>query len=169
MGSKPYFKCPGTDPVSRAMPEMFVCPDCGAEVEIWTDEIKGKCPSCTGVIQKDKIAKVVEKKTPDHSMRIVMEKLTQLACQLGVSDAKAILTTDISIEEDLANLCREPGCENYGLSASCPPHVAGPAGFRKLLNAFKHAIVIKIDVPPAIHLPVNAVTYFGCFMKLPQV
>ncbi|MDH3957775.1 MAG: DUF2284 domain-containing protein, partial [Desulfobacteraceae bacterium] len=76
----------------------------------------------------------------------MLEKLTQLACQLGASDARAIYTTDISVEDDLANLCREPGCENYGLSASCPPYVAGPDGFRKLLNTFKYAVVFKIDV-----------------------
>ncbi|MBW1643378.1 MAG: DUF2284 domain-containing protein, partial [Deltaproteobacteria bacterium] len=39
-----------------------------------------------------------------------------------------------------------------GLSTSCPPHVSGPSGFRKLLKKFKHAIVIKIDVPLEILL-----------------
>jgi hypothetical protein len=42
MGTKLYFQCPGNDPVSRAVPELFVCPYCGVDVEIWTDEIKGK-------------------------------------------------------------------------------------------------------------------------------
>jgi len=83
-------------------------------------------------------------------VRSWLKELTQLACQLGASDARAISTTEISVEEDLANLCREPGCENYGLSASCPPHVAGPAGFRKLLKTFEHAVVFKIDVSSEI-------------------
>lgn len=152
MGAKLYFKCPGNDPVSRAVPEMYVCPDCGIGVEIWTDEIKGKCTSCKRVFQKDKTAMAAEKNIPDHGIRTALEKLTQLACQWGASDAKAILAADISIEENLANLCREPGCENYGLSASCPPHVAGPDGFRKLLKTFKHAVVFKIDVPSEILL-----------------
>ncbi|HBG18020.1 MAG TPA: hypothetical protein DDY32_01700, partial [Desulfobulbaceae bacterium] len=38
-------------------------------------------------------------------------------------------------------------CENYGLAKSCPPHVAGPAAFRKLLESFRQAIFFKIDVP----------------------
>jgi predicted metal-binding protein len=82
----------------------------------------------------------------------VLKELTQLACQLGASDARAIPTTEISVEEDLAKLCQEPRCENHGLSAGCPPHVAGPAGFRKLLKTFKHAVVFKIDVPSEILL-----------------
>ena len=82
--------------------------------------------------------------------RTLLRKLTQLACQLGASDAKTISTTEISVEEDLAKLCREPRCQNYGLSTSCPPYVAGPDGFRKLLKNFKHAVVFKIDVPSEI-------------------
>lgn len=94
--------------------------------------------------------KVSEKKPVEYSVESALKELTQRASQLGASDARAISTTEISVEEDLANLCREPGCENYGLSASCPPYVAGPDGFRKLLNTFKHAVVFKIDVPSEI-------------------
>ena len=116
------------------------------EVEIWTDEIKGKCPSCNMAFQKDKAEKVSEKNPREQSVWEVLNRLTQFACQLGASDAKAIFTAKISVEDDLANLCREPGCENYGLSTSCPPHVAGPDGFRKLLKTFENAVVFKIDV-----------------------
>ena len=150
MGAKLYFKCPGNDPVTRAVPEMFACPDCEAEVEIWTDEIKGKCASCNRLFQKDKTAKAMEKKSHEKNRKSALEKLIQLARKLGASDAKAISTTEISVEDGLANLCREPGCENYGMSASCPPHVAGPDGFRKLLNEFDHAVFFKIDVPSEI-------------------
>jgi len=81
-----------------------------------------------------------------------VKKLTELACRSGASNAEVISTSEISIEDDLANLCREPRCENYGLSASCPPHVAGPSGFRKLLQTFAQAVVFKIEVPSEILL-----------------
>ena len=76
-----------------------------------------------------------------------LKELIQLAFGSGASGATAISTNDISVEDDLANLCSEPRCESYGLSTSCPPNVSGPSGFRELLKNFKHAIVIKIDVP----------------------
>jgi predicted metal-binding protein len=152
MGAKLYFKCPGNDPVSRAVPELFVCPDCGVEVEIWTDEFKGKCASCNRVFRKDDTTKAGEKNWYKQNVRAALKKLTQLACQLGASDAKVISTPEISVEDGLANLCREPGCENYGLSTGCPPHVTGPDGFRKLLKTFDHAVVFKIDVPSEILL-----------------
>ena len=150
MGAKLYFKCPGNDPVTRAVPEMFACPDCGTEVEIWTDEFKGRCASCNSVFLKDHTTDSKEKKPYKQNVWEALEKLAQLSCQLGASDAKVISSNEISVEDNLADLCREPGCENYGLSASCPPHVAGPDGFRKLLNVFDHAVFFKIDVPSEI-------------------
>lgn len=38
--------CPGAKLIRQPMPEMFDCPNCGAEVEIWTDELRGVCPRC---------------------------------------------------------------------------------------------------------------------------
>ncbi|MEA3434989.1 MAG: DUF2284 domain-containing protein [Thermodesulfobacteriota bacterium] len=82
----------------------------------------------------------------------MLKELIKQACRSGASGAAAISTDDILVEDYLANLCREPRCESYGLSTSCPPHVSGPSGFRELLKNFKHAIVIKIDVPLEILL-----------------
>lgn len=80
------------------------------------------------------------------------DELTQLACRLGASDAAVIPTREISVENDLAKLCQEPQCENYGLSTSCPPHVAGPDGFREYQKVFHDAVVFKIDVSTEILL-----------------
>ncbi len=79
-----------------------------------------------------------------------LDQLIELARRLGVTDAAIISAESISIEDDLANLCRDSRCENYGMSASCPPHVAGPSGFRELLKHFKQALVFKIDAPTDI-------------------
>jgi predicted metal-binding protein len=76
-----------------------------------------------------------------------LSHLIESACRLGASNAKVIRTEEISIEDDLANLCREPQCENYGQAASCPPYVSGPSGFRELLKDFRQAVVFKLDVP----------------------
>jgi predicted metal-binding protein len=69
---------------------------------------------------------------------------------LGATHAAAIQASRICSEEKLADLCLS--CENYGLSMSCPPHVAGPQEFRSLLSGYDHAIVFKIDVPTDILL-----------------
>jgi predicted metal-binding protein len=81
-----------------------------------------------------------------------LEELTQLACRLGASDAQAISTRHISVDDSLVDLCRESRCENYGLSVHCPPHVSGPSGFRELLKAYEEAVVFKLDMPTEILL-----------------
>jgi predicted metal-binding protein len=88
----------------------------------------------------------------DDKISWMLKALIKLALRSGASGAAAISASDISVEDDLANLCREPRCESYGLSTSCPPYVSGSSGFRELLKNFKHAIVIKIDVPLEILL-----------------
>jgi predicted metal-binding protein len=82
----------------------------------------------------------------------MIDDFIHLARRLGASDAAAISAKAISVEDDLANLCREPRCENYGLSMSCPPHVPGPSIFQEWLKIVEHAVVIKIDVPMEILL-----------------
>ena len=80
------------------------------------------------------------------------EKLIQLARSLGATEAGLIASTEISIEDHLAGFCREPGCEKYGLSASCPPHVGGPSELRELVKTLAQALVFKIDLPTEILL-----------------
>ena len=66
-----------------------------------------------------------ESKGNKNRIEASLKELVQLSCRLGASDAAVIFTNDISVENDLAKLCREPQCENFGLSARCPPHI-GP-------------------------------------------
>lgn len=83
----------------------------------------------------------MEKERPDF------KDLIELARWLGASDAAIIFARDISAEDDLAKLCLDLPCDSYGLSSSCPPHVAGPAGFRELLKEYEQALVFKIELP----------------------
>ena len=38
--------CPGSARLRQPKPELFTCPNCGDEVEIWSDEAVRACPSC---------------------------------------------------------------------------------------------------------------------------
>lgn len=80
----------------------------------------------------------------------VLETLAQDALNSGVTRAAIVSANDIRVDPVLAGMCREPRCECYGLSKSCPPYVAGPAGFLKRLEKFSQALFIRIDVPSEI-------------------
>lgn len=83
-----------------------------------------------------------------------VEELIKMALQIGAGaiDVMAVSPSDISVEDDLANTCREPQCPYYGLSANCPPYNSGPSGFRDLLKICQHALAIKMDVPVGSYL-----------------
>jgi hypothetical protein len=38
--------CPGSKTLREPMPEEYPCPRCGTVVEIWSDEVRRKCPAC---------------------------------------------------------------------------------------------------------------------------
>lgn len=81
-----------------------------------------------------------------------LERLKERALLLGASDAGIIPAGEIRVEERLAKMCEEPGCEGYGLTVNCPPHVMKPDVFRRSLKQYRAAIVFKIDVPTQILL-----------------
>jgi len=39
-------KCPGSQNFRQPKPEMMKCPFCSAQIEMWSDEAKTKCPEC---------------------------------------------------------------------------------------------------------------------------
>ena len=45
--------CPGSKLLRQPAPEMFACPSCGEEVEIWTDETRANCANCGRAVLRD--------------------------------------------------------------------------------------------------------------------
>jgi len=86
-------------------------------------------------------------KVESREIKSKINQLIDLACRLGATGAKTMATGEIIIEDHFAKLCEESPCPNYGKSASCPPHVIGPEGFRKMLKDYTIAMVFKIEMP----------------------
>lgn len=52
-------KCPGQD-MRNLRVSLHKCPSCGAEVEIFSDELKVKCPKCGEKVYKGKVPSCIE-------------------------------------------------------------------------------------------------------------
>ena len=76
--------------------------------------------------------------------------LLELARHLGAADAALIEAKDIVVKDELAGMCFEPRCDGYGRSMSCPPQVAGPQGFRKIMPEYGKVLVFKLEVPKEV-------------------
>lgn len=85
--------------------------------------------------------------TAMNTRETLLTRLIEEARKSGATELAIIPTMVIVVDDDLADRCREPRCENYGLSRSCPPHVPGPSAFRRTLEGFSQALFLRIDVP----------------------
>ena len=54
-----YSKCPGQD-MRKLRVSLYKCQNCGKEVEIFSDELKVKCPNCGEKVYQDKIPSCIE-------------------------------------------------------------------------------------------------------------
>ncbi len=75
-----------------------------------------------------------------------INSLLEFATHAGATKVKRLAPESVCVEDSLAAFCREPKCPHFGLAMSCPPHVSGPEGFRKLLKLCKHVIVFRIEI-----------------------
>ena len=76
-----------------------------------------------------------------------MDELIIRAYAAGADEACLIPANQVPINPDLAKLCREPRCADYGQAPGCPPYCSGPAGFRLLRQSSREALVLRIQVP----------------------
>ncbi len=82
-----------------------------------------------------------------HITQGEIRTLRELALRLGASDARAVDSADVRISDHLADLCREPRCDQYGTSGNGPPHISGPDGLRAIRAACPVALAVRIDLP----------------------
>ena len=54
-----YSKCPGQD-MRNLRVALYKCQNCGAEVEIFSDELKIKCHKCGQYVYKEKMPSCIE-------------------------------------------------------------------------------------------------------------
>ena len=52
-------KCPGQDSRKISV-ELIRCPECGYEMEIFSDEIKVNCPKCKGLVCRVRLPSCVD-------------------------------------------------------------------------------------------------------------
>ena len=52
-------QCPGQD-MRNLRVALYKCPNCGAKVEIFSDELKIKCPECGQYVYKEKMPSCID-------------------------------------------------------------------------------------------------------------
>jgi len=55
-----FNKCPGAANIRTPIPSCKKCPECGEEVEIWSDELKTKCTNCGATVFREDVPSCIE-------------------------------------------------------------------------------------------------------------
>ncbi len=92
------------------------------------------------------VRKIVER-VPDEQLQKDLEKYRQRALKLGATDAKIITTDNVVIDERVLAKCTYPKCNRYGTNINCPPYAMSLEQVRKVVNNFRYALFIKLEVP----------------------
>jgi|TARA_B100002003_G_C13798012_1_gene394085 DNA-directed RNA polymerase subunit RPC12/RpoP len=53
------FKCPGQD-MRKLRVELYKCPSCGAEIEIFSDEMRMKCQKCGDMVYREQTPSCID-------------------------------------------------------------------------------------------------------------
>jgi DNA-directed RNA polymerase subunit RPC12/RpoP len=52
--------CPGARDIREVKPEDVECPECGGEVEIWSDELSARCPDCGARVTREQAPSCID-------------------------------------------------------------------------------------------------------------
>ena len=81
--------CPGSLGFVQPKPELFRCPGCGREVEIWSDKAMGNCPVCSKTVFRPGMQSCLDRYK--HAKECVGEKkLTQYTRMKGLLRKQAL-------------------------------------------------------------------------------
>ncbi|MDP3623262.1 MAG: DUF2284 domain-containing protein [Methanobacteriaceae archaeon] len=72
--------------------------------------------------------------------------LKEKAIELGAVDSKIISVDNVYVENRVVLKC-QAGCIGYGKKLTCPPYVPKPDEFRKILNEYEYALLLKFKSP----------------------
>ncbi len=83
----------------------------------------------------------------------VYTSLIEAAMKAGATDAIPIRSTDIVVEDRVHLKCKT-GCPSYGHCLSCPPYAPSVPDFRRMLQEYQDALLIRfrsaVEAEPGI-------------------
>jgi predicted metal-binding protein len=79
-----------------------------------------------------------------------LEKYRIFALEQGAAGAAVLRGDQVHVDSRVRIKCCIPKCPEYGSSAHCPPHALDPDTVRELVQPFKYALLIKVEVPAQI-------------------
>lgn len=121
-------RCPGMDQTLMSAPELFACPHCGQELEIWKDETKGRCTACAKhVARQDAMAHAVKiSQRPIHTA--TGSQATMAVCESVDAKGEILYYERYEAVVPLSAIDHHSkykaacgACRQHGTNLACPP------------------------------------------------
>jgi predicted metal-binding protein len=134
MGS--LLKCPGMEQTLAVVPEELPCPKCGNEIEIWSDEKKGKCSICNKMVDP--------RQTEDNKFEVTVNEYNDTSgTTLYYEQYESIVPVSSFDHAEKYKVACE-ACRKFGKNFACPPH---SPYFFEYLKTQSYAKVLCIRMP----------------------
>lgn len=98
---------------------------------------------------KDKKPRRVKSFSEDEILQD-LARYKQSALDLGASGAALLSGDKVHVDSRVRIKCCIPKCPEYGSSAHCPPNTLEPDKVKELVGAFRHALLVKVEVPAPV-------------------
>jgi hypothetical protein len=86
----------------------------------------------------------------DDEIKDDLEKYRMMAKELGASGATVIPAEKVHVDKRVRIKCIIPKCPEYGGSAQCPPHTMEHDKMSELVQAFKYALLVKLEIQTSV-------------------
>lgn len=155
-------KCPGLEQTLATFPEELPCPECGNEIEIWSDERKGKCSTCNKMIDPRK-PEHIETPAENNKFQVTVREYNDASgATLYYERYEAILPISSFDHAEKYKIACE-ACHKFGKNFACPPY---SPYFLEYLDAQNYAKVLCIRMPQEyFRNEIQEKIYRKCFRK----
>jgi predicted metal-binding protein len=85
----------------------------------------------------------------ENELKADLEKYREMALEMGAFDAKVIPSDKVYVDYRVRVKCTIPKCPEYGSSAHCPPHGLETEKMKELVNSYRYALLVKLEIPSA--------------------
>jgi len=94
----------------------------------------------------DKIPRKI-KPFDEKELKADLERYRDMALEMGSSGAKVIPSEKVYVDYRVRVKCTIPKCPEYGTSAHCPPHSLETVKIQELVDSYKYALLVKLEIP----------------------
>ena len=143
-----------------AVPEIFPCPDCGGDIELWSDETQRQCPGCGTIVTRKQLRTAPK---PERSFSMELKEVRDPSGQPLLFERYESVIPISLVDADSKNKIACEACHKFGKNFACPPY---SPNLDEYTGSCRFARVICIRLPQEYYIDIiQENMYKACFRQ----